>query len=563
MHSRQDPTATIEETGDPGSALSGARRIAEALAAVHRSLATCQFYPPNHPLLQDAVKDGYRAWATIECDPRLSETGLKLRNGALWLGDDRIGDGNPAVLNLARTLAAHGVARVLCKAPLTQDGFSQWVALLATAQDALRSRGGIEGVWRTTPFADALELQQLTVTANAREERALEPSSARLGGWGQGLEAGRDIGAVTDSLVFSRLKTFQTRGPTERRLLDLLLRLGRAEHITQFLELLKEIARLTQEYVGAERYREAFHVTLFLYREAQNMDALAKEGRRDYLLDTLRLLLRGGFLQWLIDFVAKEGGHEEAEIGEFILRAVGKPAVVPLVNALVLQRERLGRKRIIDVLVAIGNPVVPVVVKMLDDQRWFVVRNMVTILGGVSSPESLKALSRLAADPDSRIRREVVRAVARARGPLAAQLLLSLLDDRDPAVRLMAVAAAPTQRTPEVLEALWRMYREMGIRVPEWNLKAQILQTVGRLGMPEAADRLEEVLAKRHFFWRKRWETVHVSALQALGELGGQRARVLLEKFLDHGSAEIRRATIRALATCGDETALEDLCEDD
>lgn len=447
----------------------------------------------------------------------------------------------------------------ILREPLSEEAFGHWIELLASTRDALAGRGGLEGAWKNSAFAGSLDLRRLAVAARSSPAPA-QDRPAEEEGWGKGLSHSAEVPAVNDAEVLSRITALQDRGPRERRLLDLLLRLGRTDHTATFLQLLKEIVSLSQEYVFAERFKEAFHMVLFLYREAQNLNALGKEERRDYLLETVRLLLRGTLLSWLVGFIATEHGNEEAEVGEYILRAMGGPVVIPLINALVLEKDLRGRRRLVDVLVAIGPPVVPHAVRMLDDQRWFVVRNMVTILGGISTTDALKALSRLITDPDSRIRREVVRALTQASGPMAESILLALLEDPDPAVRLMAVSSATSHRTPQVLAALWKMYGRVGIRFPEWNLKAQILQTLGKMGLPEAVEHLETVIGKRPLFWRKRWEVVQTAAIQALGDLGGRKARGLLETLLDHRAAALRKAALAALTACGDCRLAEEPC---
>ncbi|MBI5016102.1 MAG: HEAT repeat domain-containing protein [Deltaproteobacteria bacterium] len=553
---------TAEPTGwpSPDRALLTERRVEEALAGIQRAVAVSQFYPVTHPLVVDALADGYRAWQTVESDHRWEDVGLRLRNGTLWLGDACVGAENPAILNLARSLAGHGLVGVRQRNPLGPEGFTRLVQLLATAPDSLAAQGGLAGAWSKTPSASSLELQRLAVSAAEPKEDPRKRPAGRGQEWGQGLSRGADLPALADPLLLSRLQVFRQRGPRERRVLDLLLRLNPTDEITAFLSLLKEIAQITQEYVTAEHFREAYHVALFLYREAQNMDALGKVGKRDYLLDTLRLILRGGFLQWLIGHVTTGRGQEETEVGEYILRALGKSAVVPLINALVTEKDRISRRRLVDILVAIGDPVLPYAVKMLDDQRWYVVRNMVTILGGVASPEALRALSRLAGDPDSRVRREAVRALARVAVPGALELLLSFLADPDSSVRLMAVSIAPAHRSTEMHDALVRMFRSIRGRSADWNLKAAILQAIGRMGLPEALIVLEEVVRHRPFFGRKRWEALQMTAAQALGELGGEAAGRLLGELKSHRNPDVQRAAVRALASLGATPAAEAAC---
>jgi len=230
-----------------------------------------------------------------------------------------------------------------------------------------------------------------------------------------------------------------------------------------------------------------------------------------------------------------------------VLRSLGKAGAVPLINALVGENSRLGRRRLIAVLVSMGDVVVPWARQMLEDQRWFVVRNMVTVLGGIASAEAQKSLGQLAGDKDPRIRKEVARAFGRISGPTAHEQLLRFLEDPDPGVRVMAVSAAASHSSPQLLEALWTVFRDTRIGSADWNIKAAVLRTTGRLRMPEALPRLASIAARRPFFHRKRWRVLRRTAVQALGETGGQEAAALLERLRGDRDVEIRNAAIRAL----------------
>lgn len=502
-------------------------------------------------MLLDALKDGFRAMSQAQADYRWEEPGLQLRSGALWFGHSRLGEGSPAVGTLARTFSGHGLALLRRRAEVSADAYALLVSLLATSPDVLAPRGGLAQAWKRTPFSHVWELQGLAVRAGDHAEgEGSGRGGTREGDWGAGLAAGAEAELLADPRLFRRLQAFQQKGAKEKRLLDLLLSLGHTQEMPVFLERLREIARELDGYVKGERYREAYQVVLFLYREAQNMEAERQEGKRDYLLDTIRLTVKGPLLQWVIELVATgKGDEEEAELGEYVLRTLGKAAVVPAINALVSEGSRLGRRRLVDVLVSIGEPAVPWAVKMLEDQRWFVVRNMVTVLGGIGTPDAQRALARLAEDGDARIRREVARALGRMSGPGAQEQVLRLLGDPEPAVRLLAIAAATSYPSEHTLEALVSLFRRTGTGATDWNLKGAVLRSLGRLGLPGGVDLLAEVLGKRPWFRRKRWRTLKRAAIQALGDLGGERAVALLSAQKEHRDVELRTEAARALGS--------------
>jgi HEAT repeat protein len=215
----------------------------------------------------------------------------------------------------------------------------------------------------------------------------------------------------------------------------------------------------------------------------------------------------------------------------------------------------MGRRRLVDVLVAVGEAAVPWALKMLEDQRWYVVRNMVTILGGIGAPEGLRALVRLSRDPDSRIRKEVARVLGRPGLPGSAETerhLLYLLDDPDMAVRLMAISAAASSRSSRVLDAMWKTFRRIPIWSKHWELKASLLRALGYMGLEERlVPHLASIVRKRPLLWRRRWETVQRAAIQALGASGAPGAKVLCD-LREHENPETRRAVARAFVSAGE-----------
>ena len=526
------------------------RRVEASLVGLQRSVTAWQFYPPGHPQLAQALADGYRAWRAGERDHRWQEPALEYRDAGLWFAETRLGPRNPAIQSLARSFGAHGIHRVRRLGPLPPEGFRYLVSLLGAAPDALAGDGGICALWERSPYAAHLEIRTIRVVPGAEPPPGRNPARP----WGLGLPEGLEARALADPGLQARIGSLRNRGPRERRVLDLLLRLAREPDITRFLSFLREITRLVVDYAEAERFREAFCVILFLFREAQNLDALGDGGRRDYLLDTIRLVLKGDFLAWLIERMVSEDSQQEVEAGGYVLRSVGKAAVVPLINALVAEKRRMGRRRIVDVLVSIGEPVVPFAARMLDDQRWYVVRNMVTILGGIGSPEAVRAVLRTSRDPDARIRREAARALGRARGADVEERIRELLADPDPSVCLMAIAAAAAQRSSSMLEVLWDLYRRISIRSSQWNMKPAVLQAMGRTGLPEAAPLLASVARRRPFLYRRRWIAVQQAAVQALGDLGGREPLGVLQELRDHPTPELRAAARRALAAAREGT---------
>lgn len=90
----------------------------------------------------------------------------------------------------------------------------------------------------------------------------------------------------------------------------------------------------------------------------------------------------------------------------------------------------------------------------LDDGRWFVVRNLVTILGRVASPEAATHLIALLDHPEPAVRREVIRSLIQSVGSDAVVHVRRAANDRDPTVRRTAIGALPGMRSDAAARAL-------------------------------------------------------------------------------------------------------------
>ncbi|MFP5310465.1 MAG: HEAT repeat domain-containing protein [Actinomycetes bacterium] len=88
------------------------------------------------------------------------------------------------------------------------------------------------------------------------------------------------------------------------------------------------------------------------------------------------------------------------------------------------------------------------------DPRWYVVRNLVTILGRTPDPQAVTALVALVRHPEPQVRRELVRALVSAAGSDAVTHVRALAGDRDPDVRRAAIDALAGLATVGAAHAL-------------------------------------------------------------------------------------------------------------
>lgn len=224
------------------------------------------------------------------------------------------------------------------------------------------------------------------------------------------------------------------------------------------------------------------------------------------------------------------------------LGSVGAPAII---EALIEAEDRSVRRVLIEALTASAREDPDILLEMLADARWFVVRNGVTVLGEVGGEAAVEHLTRALAHTHPRVRREAVMALARLGGTDPAQLILGMLEDHDEGVRgaaAMAMGVLGFERAVRPL--LKRLDEESSTDVQE-----EILRALGQLGDPGAVPAVEK-RADPSFFSRTP-SSVRIAAYRALAAIGTPHARQVLEAGLEAREPEIRNAVRSALRERG------------
>ncbi len=226
--------------------------------------------------------------------------------------------------------------------------------------------------------------------------------------------------------------------------------------------------------------------------------------------------------------------EREAMIG--LVSRLGQTMAAPISEALVDASDRSARRAYIEAMVALGSAVEEQVLGMVEDSRWFVVRNGVAILGRIGDDRSIEHLTSTLAHEDLRVRRETVLALAKLGGENAAALALGMIDDPEPEVRAATAMALGELEVEKAVRPLRKRLEEE----EDEDVQVQILRALGQLGDPGAVPEIEK-RAVSSFFSRSP-RPVRIAAYKALSEIGTPHAVKLLEKALDDKDTEVRVA---------------------
>ena len=244
--------------------------------------------------------------------------------------------------------------------------------------------------------------------------------------------------------------------------------------------------------------------------------------------------------------VARLGAtRDEERRAELMLvcRRVGHEAALAVADALSDTTDRFARRTFLECMVSMGQDGMPVVEDMAEDNRWFVVRNALAILGEVGGDRAVELIIATLAHTDARVRKEALLTLAKVGGEDAGQLVYGMLEDPDPDVRLAAAMAAGALKVERALRPLVAILEDES----DDDVSVGILRALGQLGDPGAVVAIEK-RAVGSFFSKKPPNAVRIAAYRALHSIGTPHAKALLEAAVDDKDSEVRTAVRQILA---------------
>jgi HEAT repeat protein len=232
-----------------------------------------------------------------------------------------------------------------------------------------------------------------------------------------------------------------------------------------------------------------------------------------------------------------------------VLVALGESALPALLDALAEEESLAVRKRLLEVVARQGERAFPFLLPLLDDPRWFVVRNAAFLLRRLGHPDAAWLLKSRISGSQPKVLAEILKALVALQDPDWFTLLLQNLDSDDEERCRVALEVASRIRHPEVVGALLeRLSPRIGGRLRE-PFSLELIHALGRLRDPAALPVMREILAMRQWRYPFPLAPARREAAAAVARLEGPDARALaleLARSGDQAAAEgVRMATHR------------------
>ncbi|MFA4917798.1 MAG: HEAT repeat domain-containing protein [Thermodesulfovibrionales bacterium] len=283
------------------------------------------------------------------------------------------------------------------------------------------------------------------------------------------------------------------------------------------------------------------HMALDIMKEAREVidDPNISENDKKYMR-MLSLYLGNEEIVALLAEFLDSGTEIEEGVFENLVVYFEKNAIEPFVKYLGEMKTIRARKNVIDALISLGKKDIQMLARKLDDQRWYVVRNIIYILRKIGDRRAIDYLLKTVRHGDIRVRKEVIKALGELGGHEVVQTLRECLDNPDVQVRTAAVKAFGSIGSEPAKKIVLDKISDKSFKDKGLEEKKEFYETIARWKDTEVFDFFVKVMKLKSFFNRSKIIENKACAAHGLGLLGNKDALPLLEKFKDSNNKLLR-----------------------
>ncbi|HET7224784.1 MAG TPA: HEAT repeat domain-containing protein [Candidatus Eisenbacteria bacterium] len=232
---------------------------------------------------------------------------------------------------------------------------------------------------------------------------------------------------------------------------------------------------------------------------------------------------------------------------------VGPPGLDWLNLLLAESQQRRVRRELVEAITRMCRHEPERLAPWLADPRWYMVRNVVHILGCIGGDAVVGLLQTAARHPEPRVRYEVVAALGQVSPQQARPLLIAMLDDAsDPRLFRAVLHQLSLARDEAVARRMMVLMRDPAFETRPIEERRAIWSTLGATATDDELPELEQELYRGNWFSRLA-EVQRQAIARCVARIGTPLARAVLQRGAQSRRTPVKRACEEALAALGED----------
>ncbi len=224
---------------------------------------------------------------------------------------------------------------------------------------------------------------------------------------------------------------------------------------------------------------------------------------------------------------------EESKRAELIayIKCVGEVYVAPIIERLGLAPKKKERMMWLKVLQTLSHDAQQILIKSLKDDRWYLIRNLLSVLGQTPNQLTLKASLPFCSHEHPMVRIEAIRNLLRTNPATGNRHLERELENTDPAIKDAAIKAATLSKDQGIIAILHTIIQTQATSDEELHQQISAIQSLGQIGSTDTLIIFRRLLTKKGFFISQRIKTLQQEMIKTLPFFKGPVAEKLVSEL--------------------------------
>ncbi|MBE0425570.1 MAG: HEAT repeat domain-containing protein [Nitrospirae bacterium] len=311
---------------------------------------------------------------------------------------------------------------------------------------------------------------------------------------------------------------------------------------------LEDIFAFLRDTINFSMKHGDIYTTINIMKRAKDIldDPLLGDDEKKYIRMLYSYLGTEEVISLLAEILDSGIEIEDKFFKEFV-GALDRNAILPFIKFLGELKTIRARKSVIEALIVLGKRDIQALSRGLEDNRWYVVRNIIYVLRKIGDKRAIEYLLKTVRHGDIRVRKEVIKTLGELGGREVIQTLKDALSEQDMQVRITAVKALGTMGSEVAKKIIIDDISKKKFKEKDFDEKKEFYEVVSRWKDAEVFNFLIKALKRKAFFGRSRNFENRACAAFSLGLLGNKDALPALYKVKDSNNNLLKEFSVAAI----------------
>jgi hypothetical protein len=530
----------------------------EVLVAIQRAKKNLRMYPENNPIYMRTVEEAYKK--TMSFFEHADTMDFNIQRNDIRMGEEVVYVGDDHEENLALFFFRDGLRSLEIDSGLTEVEFLEFLKVISVDFESERVEEDIITLLWERDFKhvrykvddsvlvedDGFQEESVSkVTENATEEGVLQEAYEAPPMPEEIVQPLTPMPVTPEDMEELEKEIALNDEEKFENLTDVLFEMLYA---SSNLEEFKDVARIMNSAIDHAVRSGKLALALVMFKRIREIIKQTKsENVKKTLMDVLKYAGSEDVVKQIGELLDRKDGMDVNVFKEYV-SVLSTDAIPKLVSLLGELQSIQGRKKAIMALTFIGRRDVPALAKFLDDERWYVVRNLILILRETKDKRALGYIANTLDHPEPRVRREAIKGIGDLGGLKYIDRIVLYLYDEDHKVSVAAAHALGRLRNRVGLDALTERLRDKKLLEAEPALVRKYFEALATFKYDDVEGFLEEVTSKKNpLLGRASYDDMKSAAAYCIGLMGDPRGMGILEMLRDSKVSQVSAAATLAI----------------